>query len=270
MTNGEGGRDPEESRVDYVMDRVNTIGTVWMGLTVGCAQCHTHKFDPISHKEYYQLNAFFNSIDETGQAGGRAKPYMGYKSPYVSSGLKESSAALKQIKSVEAEVIKKYMKDYTLWLRNKKKKLAGVKNFSSWEKVIPSHVKSYHGSTVSSSKDVVSVSGKDPRREDYIVTFSSKLKRITGIQIEFLPLSNGKFSRGKKGEIIFTNLKVAIRSKKTGKEIPVSLSAAKSTINGKNGRYNNVKGILDDDPRTGWVSLSKSKKPHVVAVSLPN
>src|SRR5690606_18854119 len=46
MTNGEGGRDPEESRIDYVIDRVNTTGTVWLGLTLGCAQCHSHKFDP--------------------------------------------------------------------------------------------------------------------------------------------------------------------------------------------------------------------------------
>ena len=72
MTNGEGGRDPEESRIDYVIDRVSTTGTVWLGLTLGCAQCHTHKFDPITHKEFYQMNAFFNSIDEDGKAGEKS------------------------------------------------------------------------------------------------------------------------------------------------------------------------------------------------------
>ncbi len=76
MTNGEGGRDPEESRVDYVIDRVNTMGTVWMGLTLGCCQCHSHKFDPISQHDYYSLSAFFNSIDEDGKAGSAAKPYL--------------------------------------------------------------------------------------------------------------------------------------------------------------------------------------------------
>ena len=60
MTNGEGGRHPEESRVDYVIDRINTVGTVWMGLTLGCAQCHDHKYDPISQKEYYSLSAGSN------------------------------------------------------------------------------------------------------------------------------------------------------------------------------------------------------------------
>ncbi len=62
--NEEGGINPEQFRAERTVDRTNTTGTVWLGLTVGCAQCHTHKFDPITHKEYYQLYAFFNSVDE--------------------------------------------------------------------------------------------------------------------------------------------------------------------------------------------------------------
>lgn len=62
--NQEGGIDKEQFRVESVVDRVNTTGTVWLGLTVGCCQCHDHKFDPLSQKEYYQLFAFFNTVDE--------------------------------------------------------------------------------------------------------------------------------------------------------------------------------------------------------------
>lgn len=62
--NQEGGIDPEQYRIDSVFDRVATTGTVWLGLTVGCAQCHDHKFDPIEQKEYYRLFAFFNNQDE--------------------------------------------------------------------------------------------------------------------------------------------------------------------------------------------------------------
>ncbi len=61
LINQEGGSDPEQFRNEAVVDRVNTTGAVWLGLTVGCAQCHAHKFDPISQPEYYQLFAFFNS-----------------------------------------------------------------------------------------------------------------------------------------------------------------------------------------------------------------
>ena len=62
--NQEGGIDVEQFRVDSVFDRVATTGTVWLGLTVGCAQCHDHKFDPIAQKEYYRMFAFFNNQDE--------------------------------------------------------------------------------------------------------------------------------------------------------------------------------------------------------------
>ncbi len=57
----ENGSVPEESRVNQVLDRVNTLGAVWLGTTLECAQCHTHKYDPITHRDYYQLFAFFNS-----------------------------------------------------------------------------------------------------------------------------------------------------------------------------------------------------------------
>jgi hypothetical protein len=62
--NQEGGIDVEQFRVDSVVDRVSTTGTVFLGLTIGCAQCHDHKYDPISQREYYQLFAFFNNVDE--------------------------------------------------------------------------------------------------------------------------------------------------------------------------------------------------------------
>ena len=60
----EGGSDPEQYRVERVKNRVDTTGTVWLGMTVACAQCHTHKHDPIAQREYYELYAFFNSADE--------------------------------------------------------------------------------------------------------------------------------------------------------------------------------------------------------------
>jgi len=76
--NFEGGAIPEEYHTEYVIDRVSTTGTVWMGLTLGCARCHDHKYDPITQKEFFQLYAFFNTVDEQGLDGyrGNAKPMM--------------------------------------------------------------------------------------------------------------------------------------------------------------------------------------------------
>lgn len=65
--NMEGGIIPEEFRVEYVTDRTNTLGTAFMGMTMACAKCHDHKFDPISQKEYFQLFSFFNNVNEAGQ-----------------------------------------------------------------------------------------------------------------------------------------------------------------------------------------------------------
>ncbi len=71
MTNSEGGTDDEEWRVAAVKDRANVTAQVWMGLTMGCAQCHTHKFDPITHREYYQFYAFFDQTEDSDKADER-------------------------------------------------------------------------------------------------------------------------------------------------------------------------------------------------------
>ena len=85
LTNREGGTDPEQFRDEQVLDRAATLGTVWLGLTVGCAQCHNHKFDPISQKEFYQLTAFFNTQEEVNIPAplpGEVGPYLEARPAY--------------------------------------------------------------------------------------------------------------------------------------------------------------------------------------------
>ncbi len=65
LHNTEGGVDREEDRVKKTVDRTNTFGSIWLGMTVGCAQCHSHKYDPLTQQEFYSLYAFFNDIQET-------------------------------------------------------------------------------------------------------------------------------------------------------------------------------------------------------------
>jgi ubiquinone/menaquinone biosynthesis C-methylase UbiE len=89
--NGEGGRIAEESRVDYVVDRVDTTAAVWLGLTLGCARCHDHKYDPFTARDYYRLSAYFNSIDETGAVdrGGNANPVLELPTPQQAKRIEE-------------------------------------------------------------------------------------------------------------------------------------------------------------------------------------
>ena len=74
MINGEGGRIPEENRIDYVMDMTETLGTVWLGLTFNCCRCHDHKYDPLSKRDYYSMFAFFNQTPVNGGGGNPQTP----------------------------------------------------------------------------------------------------------------------------------------------------------------------------------------------------
>lgn len=76
--NSEDGSIPEEWQVEYVADRVDTVGTVFLGLTIGCARCHDHKYDPITQKDYYRLFAFFNNVPEwgVGPNNGNSPPFI--------------------------------------------------------------------------------------------------------------------------------------------------------------------------------------------------
>jgi hypothetical protein len=72
--NGEGGRIPEENRVEYIFDQLETVGTVWLGLTFNCTRCHDHKYDPLTRRDYYGLFAFFNQTPVQGVGGNPQTP----------------------------------------------------------------------------------------------------------------------------------------------------------------------------------------------------
>ena len=81
---------PEESFFKNVLDRVNAVGTAFMGMTVQCAQCHDHKYDPITQKDFYSLFAFFNNIDAAPETAGR--PRNGLQPPFIAVGSPEQIA----------------------------------------------------------------------------------------------------------------------------------------------------------------------------------
>ena len=90
MTNDEGGTDNEEFRVAAVIDRVNTTGEVWLGITMACVQCHTHKYDPIYHEEYFELFAFFNQTEDADR---------GNDAPFIKAPTKDQQGEIAKAKS---------------------------------------------------------------------------------------------------------------------------------------------------------------------------
>jgi hypothetical protein len=99
--NSEGGSIPAEWHVENVVDRVDTLGTIWLGLTVGCARCHDHKYDPLTQREYYQLFAYFNNIAEWGLG-----PNNGNSPPFVEVPANWPNLTPSQNKKIKPDAVK--------------------------------------------------------------------------------------------------------------------------------------------------------------------
>ncbi len=275
MNNGEGGRDPEESRVDYVIDRVNTIGTLWLGLTLGCTQCHDHKFDPISQRDYYSLNAYFNSIDETGEAGGKAGPYLKYESPYAPRALDEASELLKRSEVTLGEVREKAEGEADHWITQQIERVSD--GFTPWALIRPKRLATNEGYPLvwDEEGDIVKSAAADMPQDDFIITASpTALDRITGVRLDVYPHPShtaGKLSHSDSGEFILTNVKLQVRKHGTSQidEIPLASAVADVNGQGEDTKYANVSGTLDDDPRTGWTTRTKpADVPHHAVFAL--
>jgi len=261
MHNGEGGRDAEESRVDYVRDRTNTVGMVWLGLTMECAQCHDHKFDPISQRDYYGVSAFFDSIDETGQAGNGAGPFLSYASHRATETLElavaEQAAATAHLADVESKV----QPAFEQWLIERRADVTG--GFKSWVGLTPAHLDSAEGSQLVAAEDgSIFCASEGLAQEDYFITASGpELDRITGLQLEVLPTlgDEGHLSFSEDGEFIVTGIKLRVYSEESTSVRDVELvhSAADIVGKGVDAQYGPVAGVLDDDPRTGWTTRGK-------------
>ncbi|MCC9606197.1 PSD1 and planctomycete cytochrome C domain-containing protein [Blastopirellula sp. JC733] len=265
MSNGEGGRDPEESRIDYVIDRVNTTGTVWLGLTLGCVQCHSHKFDPITQHEYYSLFAFFDSIDETGGAGGKANPFVQYASPLVADRVTEQQAYSDRCEQQVREERKRADQRFNRWLEAFV--AAPPSDYKVWYNPAP-EVSSAEGTEFSIDADqIVQTIGPIPFQDDYRIVFRApeNMSRITGFKIEVFPHEsheNGKYARNGNGEFTLTNVLAMGRAEGSPSERQIELSQAVASHNADAkrksawdaGRYDSIVKTLNDDARDGWTT----------------
>ncbi|MEM7204630.1 MAG: PSD1 and planctomycete cytochrome C domain-containing protein [Planctomycetota bacterium] len=262
MHNGEGGRDPEESRVDYVRDRTNTVGSVWLGLTLECAQCHDHKFDPISQADYYSLSAFFDSIDETGQAGGGAKPFLVYRSPLATETVELSTAELEAAESHSEELRVRLLQRFEEYLRRRYDALAGTRaeraRGAGWQLPIVESATSSEGCALASPDPGHFARSGPPRKQDeYRMRLVAEgLECITGLELVVLPDPSGRFSDAEDGEFVLTGVKVSARSRdqrdvRHGRWRGVVATASGEGVDKEVG---SVRGAIDDDPRKGWTT----------------
>ena len=258
MINGEGGRIAEESRVDYVQDRVETTGTVWMGLTFNCCRCHDHKFDPLAQKEYYQLSAFFNSIEESGanDSGGLANPVITFAGPEQQKKLDDLRAAETAANQSRDELDRKLRESQAEW--EKSLVASGSAAEPQWSVLTFETLKSEAGATLKKLDDnSVLASGENPAKDSFELALTTKLSGLTGIQLEALPdesLVNKGPGRADNGNFVLSELKLFLNDK------PVELSALRADFEQPTFPPANA---VDGRNDTGWAIASEFGKPHV-------
>lgn len=253
--NGEGGRNPEESRVEYVMDRVDTTTTVWLGLTVACARCHDHKYDPISHKDFYRFYAYFNSIDESGGIDNYpiAKPVL----PLPTEEEKAKLAKLRdKIAGVEKEIDALPAAtevQQTEWNAFAKKWLDAEEQDKLWQPLKDITVSTKEGSETKVLDDTsVLVTKLVDSNEDYTITLPLAAGTHYGLRLEGMKhesLYRGLFSTAISGDFRVTSIEVELNGEK------VNLIDPRSSATGGEGPY----APLDGNIRTG-ITAGKAKE----------
>ena len=179
MTNTEGGTDDEEFRVAAVKDRVDTTLQVWMGLTMGCAKCHNHKFDPISQKEYYQFFAIFNQTADTDQPND---------APLIDAPTREYVTAVRLIDAQIAPLRQQLETDTPQLAAERTKWEETLRVASQWQPLQLAEWKSAGNATLTRQADgSILVSGERPATDTYTLSAKTDVQGITAFRLETIP-----------------------------------------------------------------------------------
>lgn len=265
--NVEAGTDPQENRFNQIVDRVNTLGYVWLGSSLECAQCHDHKYDPFTQRDYYGLFAFFNQTEiEAERSNPKVPGSIRFIGPYMELGSLTEQA---EIASLEKRISEEKSRlDH--WTASK-----DAEDFS------PSHsqtttmrlvaFESSDGSTHEFLNDgSVLIQGDPADRDTYAITFETKSQAVTGFLLEAmkhpsLPGSGPGRGDAAKPNFVLQDFKVFhIRDAGT-ESIPLKLIEAKASFSQKN--YD-VNGAIDSNQTTGWAIAPQFSKPHWAAFRL--
>lgn len=274
MINEEGGVDPEEFRLDAVLDRANTTASAWLGSTFACAQCHDHKFDPVSIKEYYQFAAFFNNTeDEVDHSGyeSRANKKTTLRIPVrerraefdtLTREIQTLEGAIKQLDGSAGE-----MPD--AWAREKARLL------ESWVSLVPSHVSATGGARfIVDGAGVATASGPMADVDQYRVEFTNLPVEIHAIRIDVLPVDeNGgpRLGRAKHGNFVISEVRAALDAG-AEKDLVFKSAAADyeqdATFGGDAGwpAARAVDGVSDSEG--GWAVGGAVDRPHTIVCFL--
>jgi hypothetical protein len=261
MINAEGGVDPEEYRVAAVFDRVDTTGAVWLGTTMACARCHTHKYDPISHRDYFQLFAYFNS---TADIGPGDSPRL--EAPNAIEEEREKSV-LQELADLETEL--------SGWTPKLEEELAQLQagyseSPTAWSNLQPNSYATKEGTTLALlNEGSLLALGKLPRADTYEIEFPVPAEGLQRLRIEALThetLPNQGSARSEHGNFVLSEIEIDWIEHGTARSL--KLSSAQSDYHQTGSPAWPAEDTIDGDESTGWAIGGEVRQAHELVVEL--
>ena len=264
LTNTEGGTDQEEFRVKATVDRANTTASVWLGLTLGCAQCHSHKYDPISQREYYGMFAFFNTLKEINVAAALPTETAEYERVKAIH-----EAAQAQLDAAVAAVDRGALSERQRAWETR------IDELVEWEAIRPASVSSDSDATLTVQPDAsVLASGDIPSRDIYTLKAETRLTGIQAFQLELLPhesLPAQGPGRGADGKFVLTEIEIEVTplaESADGKEPKPEKVVVRKAVATESLPEFDVSNTIDGNRRSGWSVKPHSGKRQVVVLTL--
>ncbi|MEY4940979.1 MAG: hypothetical protein RIQ93_2714, partial [Verrucomicrobiota bacterium] len=254
LTNREGGADQEEFRTKATVDRVSTTGAAWLGLTIGCAECHSHKFDPITQREFYQLYAFFNNASEKDLPLPSPEDLAAYQRQMKTWDADEARLA----PALQAHRERVSQSELPAWERTLRLPSA------RWSVLKPKKViisaDDVDAPIVAGKDGSISPRPRDPVRSRITMETSTGLTGITGLRLEALYDPGKLVGRGPKGDFALSEFTVKLR---VGDAEPrkIELASALADLASKSGEAAHA---IDGDSETGWSVGTQTDQSHVI------
>ena len=261
--NSEGGALAPEFFIENVIDRVETTSTVWLGLTMGCARCHDHKYDPLSQQEFFQLFAYFNNIGERGIGQGvNANPVMKFRSPLVDPPV-EITQALDQAEAAEAEAKRTFSKRFREWLSEVENDSISESDLSSWvahPDLTKAEVTNALGELTRERDGSWLFGGQNVAKPVYeLELLPGNGKTIAAVRVDAMPHPEfgkpRKLARSTNGNFVLTDIKLTA----AGKPLPI----ARATASFEQDDYPISNAIDGEESKTGWAV--NDTKPSTVS-----
>ncbi len=260
----EGGVIDEEYRTEYVMDRVATTSTAWLGLTFQCARCHDHKFDPLTQRDFYSMFAFFNNVPEKGLNGFDPKEKIA--SPLADQRIGQLNQALAQVdRDLESKIFGVPEQEFESW----EQQLAELQG--SWQQVRATSLSTENETTLRQlDDDSISASGKNPDQETYKIAFRTGDAAIRGLRIEVLTdslLAGGSVGRAPNGNFVLSE--VVLSEVAADQLKPIKIASAEADYQQQGFP---AEAVFDGETATGGWAVDGNQRalPSTLIITLDN